>query len=126
LIVMTPHIGKLAVALAGFCALSVATAPAQTTSEFDHCVAWAQRQSGYQWASANAPRNAPLRGAAAGAAGGAFLGGVTGGNAGTGAAIGAAFGAVAGGARRREAQTAQQNAQNHFYSALNVCLSQQR
>ena len=118
------HTGKLAIVIGGLFALSVSSAPAQTSNQFNHCVAWAQQQSGYQWASANAVQNAPLRGAAAGAAGGAFMGGVTGGNAGTGAAIGAAFGAIAGGVRRREAQSAQQNAQNHFYNALNFCLSQ--
>ena len=96
---------------------------AQSSNQYNRCVAWAQQQSGYYGAAPNPAQNAPLRGAAAGAAGGAFVGGVTGGNAGTGAAIGAAFGAIAGGVRRREAQSAQQNAQNNFYNYLNVCLN---
>lgn len=104
-------------------AAGTAAAPAQSSSQYDRCVAWAQQQSGYYGAAPNPAQNAPLRGAAAGAAGGAFLGGVTGGNAGTGAAIGAAFGAIAGGARRRETQAAQQNRENAFYNAFNACMS---
>ena len=98
-------------------------APAQPSSQYDRCVAWAQQQSGYYGAAPNPAQNAQLRGAAAGAAGGAFLGGVTGGNAGTGAAIGAAFGAIAGGVRRRETQAAAQNRENAFYNAFNACMN---
>jgi len=104
-------------------ALAGSRAVAQSSNQYNRCVAWAQQQSGYYGAAPNPAQNAPLRGAAAGAAGGAFLGGVTGGNAGTGAAIGAAFGAIAGGVRKREVQSAQQNAQNNFYNDLNICLN---
>jgi outer membrane lipoprotein SlyB len=108
--------------LAAFAA-GTAFAAAQSSSQYNRCVAWAEQQSGYYGAAPNPAQNAPLRGAAAGAAGGAFLCGVTGGNAGTGAAIGAAFGAIAGGVRRRENQAAAQNKENAFYSAFNACMN---
>jgi len=109
--------------LTALCALGTSPALAQSASEYSRCVALAEQQSGYYEAGPNPAQNAPLKGAAAGAAGGAFLGGVTGGSAGTGAAIGAAFGAIAGAVRKRDVQSARQNAQNNFYNALNACLS---
>lgn len=121
---MKHRIASLAFVIASLYPLGASPVLAQSSNQYNRCVAWAQQQSGYYGAAPNPSQNAPLRGAAAGAAGGAFLGGVTGGNAGTGAAIGAAFGAIAGGARRREAQSAQQNAQNNFYNALNACMNQ--
>lgn len=104
-------------------ALGTALAPAQSNSQYSHCVAWAEQQSGWYSGGSNPANGAPLRGAAAGAAGGAFLGGITGGNAGTGAAIGAAFGAIAGEVRRRETTAARQNKENAFYNYFNQCMS---
>ena len=104
-------------------AIGVSHALAQSSDQYNNCLASAEQQSGYYGDAPNPSQNAPLRGAAAGAAGGALLGGITGGSAGTGAAIGAAFGAIAGGVRKREAKNAQQNAENSFYGDLNVCLS---
>jgi hypothetical protein len=104
-------------------ALGTAFAQAQSSSQYDRCVALAQQQSGDYAAGPNPAQNAPLRGAAAGAAGGAFFGGITGGNAGTGAAIGAAFGAIAGEVRRRGASSAQQKRDDAFYNAFNACMN---
>lgn len=119
------RIGVLALSFGGLAALGALQALAQSSSDYSHCVAVAEQQSG-DYGEANPAQNAPLRGAAAGAAGGAFLGGITGGNAGTGAAIGAAFGAIAGGVRNQQQGKKQQNAQNNFYNAYNACMSQPR
>lgn len=122
---MRVRIGALALVLVALEALGDSPVLAQSSNDYDHCVAVAQQQSG-DYGEANPAQNAPLKGAAAGAAGGAFLGGITGGNAGTGAAIGAAFGAIAGGVRNREQAKKKENAQNNFYNAYNACMSQPR
>ncbi len=120
---MTGRIALAAFAIAATIAAGSPRAAAQSSSQYNRCVAWAQQQSGYYGPTPNQAQNAPLRGAAAGAVGGSLIGGMGGGDAGRGALIGASFGAVAGAARRREAQSSQQNAQNNFYNSLNACLS---
>jgi outer membrane lipoprotein SlyB len=120
-LIMIKRVGPVTFIL-GLFAIGTSVAPAQSTSTYDHCVAYAQQQSGFN-AAPSTPRNAPLKGAAAGAAGGAFLGGITGGSAGTGAAIGAAFGAIAGEARRRQVSNARQTADENFNNAFNACMN---
>jgi outer membrane lipoprotein SlyB len=120
---MLKRVAAAALAVLGFIALDSSVAFAQSSDQYNKCVAWAQQQSGYYGATPNQAQYAPLKGAAAGALGGALIGGMGGGDAGRGAGIGAAFGLVAGGVRKREAKSSQQNAQNNFYNDLNVCLS---
>lgn len=121
---MNKRIGTFVFALVALALVPALSATAQSDAKYQHCISWAQQQTGYYGDNNSYTNNkAPLRGAAAGAAGGAFFGGVTGGNAGTGAAIGAAFGAIAGGVKRREASKKEQSAQQNFYDAMNTCMS---